>query len=142
MSLSAHTQAAVDLLNSAGVPTGRGKAPEGVGWAGAPGQSAFTAYAIVWRVGGKDVASSDLDRRWDLRKPQIHVRTVGGTPAEADDLLDDANAAFQSTPLDVDGFSNVHLIYDTSIATARDDDVTPPLYYTGAYWRFWTQEQP
>ncbi len=142
MNLSEHTQAVVDLLGTAGVLVGRGVKPQGGGWTGAPGQSAFAPYAIVWRLGAKDVLHRDLDGNFDARRVSIHVRTVGGTPAEADVLLGTVTAAITTTPIVVAGFDNVHLIYETSIATARDEDVQPALFYTGAYFRFWTQEQP
>jgi len=141
VNLSAHTQALVDLLNTAGVLTGRGKAPAGSGWAGAPGQSAFAGYAIVWTIGGKDVRSRGLDYQFDERRPQFHVRAVGADQTQADVVLDEVNAAIVATPLSVPGFDLVHLVFDTSIGDAKDDDVQPPLFYTGAYWRFWTQEQ-
>ncbi len=142
MNLSEHTQAVVDLLGTAGVLVGRGVKPQGGGWTGAPGQSAFVPYAIVWRLGAKDVLHRDLDGNFDERRPSHHIRTVGGSQTEADDLLDDCIASITGSPIVVPGFDNVHLIYDNSIGDGRDDDVQPALFYTGFYFRFWTQEQP
>lgn len=135
-------QAAVDRLTAASVKAGRGKTPEGVGWVGAPGQSAYVPYAIIWRIGGRDVVHRDLDGRFDEARPMLHVRTVGGDAAQADDLLDTVVGLLTSSPLEVDGATQVHVVYDSSITTTDDKDVNPAVFYTGAYLRFWLQEDP
>lgn len=140
MNLSAHTQAVVDTIADAGIPTDRGVKPDGAGWTGAPGQSAFTGYAIVWRLGSRDVRHRDLDGRWDERRPMFHVRVVGADAAQTDDLLDDVIETVTTTPIVVADMAPVHLVYDSSITTSRDDDVPHPVYYSGVYFRLWTQE--
>lgn len=153
MNRDAITQAVVDLLDTHGVLVGRGVKPKidpdrttlpavAGGWQGAPGQSVFQPYAIVWRIGSKDLTHRDLDAVYDERRPLLHIRTVGGTPSEADQHLDAADEVLATHPLEVAGFAVVHLIYDTSITATKDDDVDPPVFYTGSYWRPWLQETP
>lgn len=138
--LDAVTQAITDHLNDNGVLAGRGKKPSGGGWSGSPGQSAYVPYAIVWRIGAKDITHRDADAVFDEGRPLFHIRTVGGTASEADQHLTDATDALLQTPVTFVGASTVHLIYDTSITTTRDTDVEPNEFYTGAYMRWWIQE--
>lgn len=139
VNLDAHTQAVVDHLAAAGVLVGRGKAPDSAGWQGAPGQSAFARYAIVWRIGASDLAAPYLDGSYDEARPLFHVRTVGGTAAEADVTLHEVTTALLGQTIAVAGRRLWRVIYDTSITTTRDTDVEPPVYYTGCYVRLITE---
>ncbi len=137
--LDAHTQAVVDMLDTAGLLVGRGKAPDGAGWPGAPGQSQFAPYVIVWRIGAADLSAPYLGGGYDEARPLFHIRTVGATPTEADVTLDAVNTAMLGQTVTVSGRRVWRVIYDTSITTTRDTDVTPPVYYTGVYYRLITE---
>lgn len=137
--LDAHTQAVVDHLDAAGLLVGRGTAPDGAGWPGSPGQSQFAPYVIVWRIGASDLSAPFLDGDYGEARPLFHIRTVGGTPTEADATLDAVNAAMLGQTIVVAGRRVWRVVYDTSITTTRDTDVHPPVYYTGVYYRLITE---
>jgi hypothetical protein len=139
--LDAVTQAVTDHLNDEDVLAGRGVKPDGGGWQGSPGQSEFVPYVIVWRIGSKDRTHRDVDGNFDRSRPLFHIRYVGATATQADALQRDGDEALLKTPLPIAGVTVTNVLYDTSITTTVDRDVTPHVFYTGSYIRLWLDEE-
>ena len=138
--LSDHMQAVVDVLTAAGLAADRGRKPSTGGWSGAPGQSAYVGYVIVWGRPSQNVGHRDLDGLYDRRRPRYDIRTVGGTPTQADDLRDTAVDALTAAPIVVAGFDTVHMRFLSGFDSVPDWDPTPPIFYTGTELELWTEE--
>lgn len=140
--ISDHLEAVKDHLVAGGIPCGRGRPPDGHGptesWAGAPGQSAFAAYAFVSRIGAIDELSSTLDDTWNEARPLVNIQCVGATDEQAEDLLDLVRARMKDFRV-LAGRNVLRCWLDVTETTFVDRDVTPHVHVTAARYRLWTE---
>lgn len=121
-----HTAAVVEALADAGLTVGEAIAPAG----GLP-------YVVVYPFGQPPPEGPVSDRYADVA-PQVLVRAVGLTLASAEITADRARSVLLSTPLSVPGRTVTQVTLETSQPAARDDDVSPPLYYSTDVYGVWT----
>jgi hypothetical protein len=142
VSYSDHIQAVVDHLNDAGLNVGRGAKPAGSGWQGAPGQSAFVPYGIVWRIGAKDALDLSMDDdRLTMANLLIFVRCFGGTVGEVETHLDAVHAQMLDG-LTVPERAVVRVYLDNGQTTTRSESTEVALFEAGNFYRLWTVPAP
>jgi hypothetical protein len=135
--VAAHTAALLTRLASTGLPVGDARKPPAGGWQGAPGQSVFRSYLVLYPLpsqrGGPDAALSD---RWSAPRLHYQVTCVGEDRRAAETASDLAAARLlNSEPLDVPGRSTVLLAHESSAGVQRDEDTNPPLYFCADRYR-------
>lgn len=147
--VSDHLEAFVGLLNDAQLQDswspapavfGRGRPPDSYGWSGAPGQSPFQAYGIVWRIGARDARNANLD---DVRGTEgrvlLFVRYFGGFPDQADELRDLGHETIMDGPLVVPGRHVLWVSHDNGSTSTKSDDVETPYWEAGDFYRLRTR---
>lgn len=132
-----HTDAVITTLTAAGVLTGRGVVPTGGGWASEPGQSTFTRYAVVYPYPGRTGASSLADPHGTLTFI-FQVTVVGANQKQAEAGVDAVRAALVGVTLTVTGRTAFPVYPDLERLVTRDDQVSPPVHYGIAQFRFRT----
>lgn len=130
-----HTDALAAKLTAAGLVVGDGEPPAvAYGWQGAPGQSVFIGYVIVY----------PLDRSFDgpLGCPDDHgdlgwqVTCVGASRQQCEALVRDVDAALIGQSLTVTGRSVPRTRADEGAgAVRRDDDGPVPLFIATPHYR-------
>lgn len=140
--VSDHVQAVVDHLNDdqlGSLNAGRGVPPEVYGWQGAPGQSQFVPYCIVWRIGSKDAVNRNLDDVLATEgRLSIFIRCFGGTVAQVEDHLDELHARMLSG-LTVPGRHVVWVRMENGQTSTRSDDVEVTKFEAGNFYRLRTR---
>lgn len=112
-----HTAAVVATLEAVGLTVGDGS-----------GKGLTAPYAVVYAdLGGLDGPMGD--RYADLDQT-VFVHGVGTGPEQAQWVADKARVALLTTAITVTGRSVMCVEHVTSVPVQRDDDVTPPLYYS------------
>lgn len=126
-----HTAAVLTRLRSTGLLCGDARRPDGGGWQGAAGLSAFVSYLVLYPLGvtrnGPDAALADMGT-----DPQLlyQVTAVGSDRRSAEAAADLAAASMLSgVDLGVSGASTVRIYQEASVGVTRDEDVNPPLFY-------------
>lgn len=121
------TEAVHAALEAADVLVGDAEAPDGGGWQGEPGASAFVPYVVVWPLwsdtdGANDDIHADLTARYGLT-------AVGISRSQAEQLCDRARAA--SRTVVVAGHRVWPVTFETQGDVRRDDTHAnqPPLFY-------------
>lgn len=115
-----HRDAVVAALETVGLVVGKGQAPD-------PAPSSGM-YAVVYTTPGQSVPESLADRRTDFQAI-VQVTVVGPDEERCLWLADKARAALWE-PLTVAGRKAYRAEELGGIPVQRDDDVTPPVYYT------------
>lgn len=139
--IPAHCQAVRAHLIARGVPTGYGERPEGAGWQGAPGQSEFVGYAVIWRIGSVETRNMLLDIAYTEARPTVQVTTVGATADQADDVHGLVQDAMLDNSLQIPGRDLEQVQVEVSITTTKDTDEKPPVFYGGARYRIVTEHE-
>lgn len=132
------TAAIVSALEAASIDVGEGEAPtSGVGWSGSPGASTFTPYVVVHAVtgGGFDGPIGDPDQ--DAAVDYV-LTSIGGTQAQAQWMNDLVYSTLKSATLSVSGRSVLRVRPDVEGGAQRDDDATPPVWFSPTRWRVFT----
>lgn len=122
-----HTASVINVLTAAGMSAGDGVKPAG----------AALPYVVVLPFGGPPASGPVSDQHADV-SPQVLVRGVGLTQASAEIAADNARAVLLSTPLAVPDRVVTQVVLETSQPVQRDDDVSPPLYYSTDVYAVWT----
>ena len=146
-----HVQAVIDHLNDADlqdswspseVPFRLGVPPSGAGWQGAPTQSPFQAYGIVWQQGSQYARNLSLD---DAARTEaavaVFIRTFGGFQDQAIDLLDLVHARMMDWSLTVPGRRLVRgngIRLDVSQTPRASEDVEYTMFEAGATYQIRT----
>ncbi|MGE7432760.1 hypothetical protein [Kitasatospora sp. NPDC001175] len=99
---------------------------------GAP-QGAAPPYAVLYPDAGMPVRASLADDRTTF-VGIVQVTAVGATAEQALSVMDRARAALDA-PLQVAGRVSYRPEALEGTPVQRDDDVTPPVYYSAARWR-------
>lgn len=141
--MSAHsarllTTAIETALDGAGLLVGVGSKPTGGGWAGAPGDSVFAAYTVIYPTPGGS-ATGTISTPFDDVMPDYVISSFGATVEQAqwgDDLVRSTLTA--ANAVSVSGRSVMLISPDVDGGTIRDDDVQPPIFHCPTRWRFMT----
>jgi hypothetical protein len=142
VSITDHIDAVVDHLNVAGLPAGRGVQPETTGWQGAPGQSEFVPYGVVWRIGSNDARDLSLDDRTSVEaRLLVFIRVFGGTATQAEQFLDAVHDQMVHG-LTVPGRSVVRVWLENGQTTTKSDATEVSLFEAGNFYRLWTVPDP
>lgn len=122
-----HSDALVAQIEAAGVVVGDAAPPTvAYGWQGAPGQSVFVPYAIVYPLtqsfdGGLGCPDADSDFEWQ-------VTCVGESREQADWVRAKVDAALIGQTLTVSGRYVPRIRSSGGAGTRRDDTTQPPLF--------------
>lgn len=137
------TQAVIDALTAQGLRVGDGEEPDGVGWQGPPGASAFLSYVVVFPLPGGTRFGTLDDHEADATL-LYQATCVGAARQACERVLDRCSAAMTREGL------NAHLAgrritlvrHDFGSAQVRRDDEPEPgaprLWYATPRWRLWT----
>ncbi|MEV8638096.1 hypothetical protein AB0395_41235 [Streptosporangium sp. NPDC051023] len=131
-----HADGIVALLTAAGVLVDRGKAPAGGGWAGNPGTSTFTGYAVLYPFTGRDDAAS-LAQTHDAFDFSFQITVVGATQDQAIGVMDAVRTALIGVTPVVAGRA-AYPVYRMPLdqPISRDDAVVPPVHYGVVQFHF------
>lgn len=133
------TAAVAAALDTAGLLVGVGTEPADSGWAGAPGQSLFRPYAVLWPITGGSTDGTLLHPDEDAQT-LYQVTGVGSTVEQAEWVSDVARTTL-TTPgaVDITDPSDTRVVQTVTVDTLggcrRDDDVVPPLWVTADRYR-------
>lgn len=129
------TQGIIDLLEGEYLLVGDGDKPSGGGWQGTPGQSDFEPYIVVNAVTGGYFDGTLGDPFADAR-PDYIISSFGATQQQAQWGNDTVHAVLTTSKPTVSGHVVELIVPDVDGGTVRDDDVTPPVFYSPSRWRF------
>ncbi len=121
-----HTDAVVAAITAIPMLVGRGRKPDGAGWQGNPGTSAYVRYAVVYPFGPTPDGNVSEPLEYLDYKAQINV--FGATETQAEDAADDVRAALIGRRLAVAGRSTYPVQTPGGPPARRDESVTPPVY--------------
>jgi hypothetical protein len=133
-----HVTAVMDHLTGGGLAVGRGVQPAGTGWTGAPGQTAFVAYSILWRIGSLDVRSTTLADQFDDEMPLLFVRSFGAFPQQADQQNDAVRERMLRVPIVVPGRIVQRVWLENSQTTTATENTEVSLFEAGDFYRLRT----
>jgi hypothetical protein len=133
-----HVRAVKAHLIDRSIPAEIGHKPAGVGWTGTPGQSAFTGYAIVRRVGAIESRNQHMEVRFTEARPAVQITCVGATEDQANEVHEAVMVAMLDGTLAIPGRDVQRVIPEVSISTTKDPDETPAVWFGGARYRLWT----
>ena len=120
--LRLHTDAVIAALEADGLTVGD-----------ATGEGLAAPYVVVYRISGtRDGEAAAPEDRAEL---VFQLTCVGTGRQQAEWVQDKAETALRS--ITVAGRS-VRVWVDTDGAVSRDDDVSPPLWYSTPRYRLWT----
>ena len=138
MSIRTTGNAIIKALEDDGMIVGDAVKPPNCGWSGTPGQSQFIPYLIVYPTGGGGVDGPLGDTRSDVQYV-YQVTCIGSTREQADFMRDKVRAVmFNESNFSITGRRVLRTILDVPIATSRDDDVQPPLFFSADRFRLET----
>lgn len=147
--LRAHTDAIIDALD-AELKTFDSGAPnlneiaggQGWGWQGAPGQSAFKPYYVVYPLAG-GVFDGSLGCPDDDASLTWQVTCVGATRPQCEAAADRANEVLIGQPLIVTGRHISRVWADMAGGGVRRDDlVQPPVFIATPRYRVESSPSP
>ena len=141
MTLSHHgadlTAAIVTQLDDAGLLTGEGKAPDGYGWQGAPGQSNYVGYVVVYPTPGGPstgtVAAPNSDSGADYQ-----IVSVGASSRQAETVADDVREVLTAALPTLSGRRVTHVNVAMLGGAVLDDTVLPTVWMVSDRYRFHT----
>ena len=134
--IDTHSDALCDVLQATALLARRGQKPEGGGWQGAAGQSAFKAYLILHTLPGMldgpvADANADLDGVWQ-------VTAVGATQEQCEKAADLARTALLTQTITIASRAVDRISVDQLNGTRRDDTVQPPVWISTDRFRLAT----
>ena len=119
------------LATSAGVPVGYGAKPDGGGWQGPPGQSAFVGYGVVHALpGGRFDGSTEDPHAESMLLWQVN--SYGATQLHAEEVGDAQRTALLQHPLppiQIAGRTLAWVSSDVPAGTAREDPDLPSTWW-------------
>jgi hypothetical protein len=130
-----HVTALISALEGAGIRTGDHVAPKST-----DGQL-VTQVAVLYMIPGAIVGQSldavDIDALIRFR-----IITVDSTPQGAADLADRVAAVLNGLVLSVADRASYRIRLDAVSGVLRDDDVTPPMFYSSTPYRMLSTSDP
>ncbi|RCG31985.1 hypothetical protein DQ384_05435 [Sphaerisporangium album] len=132
-----HTAAFTTALVAEDLAVDVGVAPEGAGWQGEPGQSAFVPYIVLFpSPGSTDGDLGDPNAYLDY---ETQATVVGATAGQVEQVMDKVKAALVGRQLAVAGRNSYRVqLGEGGRPITRDDTVQPPEYYASALFRLRT----
>lgn len=138
MSIDLFVTQAVTLLQAAGLTAALwDEVPDGAGWQGAPGQSAYQPYVLVTRLGSADQLSATLDDPFDDFRPDLFCRYFAGTLDQAEQTAAEARAVMLGRPSAPAGFQTVRCWVYNSQTTTRSQTTETAIFEAGDFFRWW-----
>lgn len=128
------TDAIADVLTDAGLLVGVGTKPADGGWQGSEGASPFTPYVVLSPVTG-GYFDGPLGAPFVDARPDYIITSYGATVAQAQFVNDQVHVTLTSSVPTVTGMVVQLMVPDVEGGAHRDDDVTPPVYYSPSRWR-------
>jgi len=129
---------AVELLAAAGLTVAPwDNVPDAAGWQGAPGQSAYTPYVLVTRLGSADQLGFSFEDRFDDFRPDLFCRYFGASIAQADATAAAARAVLLGRPEAPEGFRTVRCWVYNSQTTTRSQNTEVSIFEAGDFYRWW-----
>lgn len=119
------------LAAAAEVPVGHGVKPDGAGWVGAPGQSAFVGYGVLHALAGGRFDGSTEDPHAESML-LWQVNSYGATQLHAEEVADAFRVALLQHPLPpivVAGRTLVWITSEVPAGTAREDPDQPSIWW-------------
>jgi hypothetical protein len=111
------------------VDVGDGRAPAGVGWQGAPGQSDFVPYAVLHRLSvERESDASSVADPGDAPKLTYQINAIGAVQEQAERVADAIVFDLLGSPLVIVDRDVVALRHDVSSGAIMDEDTHPPLW--------------
>lgn len=132
-----HTDALIAALEAAGLVAGDATSPtEAHGWQGAPGQSQFLGYVIVYPTERQDDGSlgcpdEDSEIEWT-------VTCVGGSRQQAEWLMGEVDSVLIGQPFTVPGRGIPRVWSPFTGFVRRDDTVQPPTFIGTPRYRIYS----
>jgi hypothetical protein len=136
-----HVTAVMDHLTGGGLAVGRGVQPAGTGWTGAPGQTAFVAYSILWLIGSQDLFSATLADTFGEERPLLYIRSFGGNPQQASQQKDAVRHLMIRVPFTVPGRVMQRVIPENGSTENTTQEREVGLHETGDFFRVWTSQE-
>lgn len=126
-----HLAGVVDLLEGDGIlVTTEAPWPDGSGWQGAPGQSAFIGFCRVADASGQPPHGA-LDGVRSDRSFLFHIQSIGGSQAQATKLRDRVHALMVSGSLTVAGRELIGPAWMEQPGQTNPELDTDPAVYVG-----------
>lgn len=131
------TDAIVFALTSAGLAAGDGEAPEDAGWQGAPANSDFVGYVVVYELSGGTadgpIGTPDADA-----ETLYQLTSVGRDRRQCKLVADQARNVLMSAQMSITDRTVMRVSIDMLGGTIRDDDVQPSVMYSPDRYRILT----
>lgn len=131
------TDGVISVLTAAGLTIGDAEIPAAGGWAGEPGKSAFTGYAVVHGIPG-GVTDGPIDGTDEDATAIYQVSSFGATRANAEAVGDLVRSALLSGTITSSGRKVLWVHIDMLGQSYRDDTVQPPLWRVDERYRIAT----
>lgn len=127
-SLRAHTDAIKMKLVATTIPVGDAIKPDGCGWSGAPGESLFVPYMVLYPAFG--TFDGTIAAGSDDASLEYQITCVGATREQAEWVADEAIAALVEQSVVIVGRSIMRIQLEDIGMVRRDDDVLPSVFFT------------
>lgn len=134
------TDAVIAALANAGLLVGDAEAPTALsgdrtGWKGAPGQSSFRQYVVVYPLPGGTV-DGPMDDSWADGSYVYQLSCVGGDRSQAEWVADKSRVAMKALiGATVSGRKVAHVILDQLGGAVPERDSAPTIWYTPDRYR-------
>lgn len=122
-----HTAATAAALTAAGLLVGRGKKPDGAGWQGEPGTSAFRAYVVLYPDPG--MFDGVLGDPWESLDYRVQASCFAAAQDGAEKVADRVKATLVGRKITVEGRGMYPFQLDGGSSATRDDQVAPPIHF-------------
>jgi len=137
MTVRSHGNAVIAALKADTLVVGDSIQPENSGWTAKPGSSDFIPYIIVYSTGGGGLYGSISSDEESVFVYQLTC--VGSTREQSDFMRDKAREVMlKRSSFDITGRKVLYVVIDVPIATSRDDDVMPPVFFSADRFRMRT----
>jgi hypothetical protein len=131
------TAGIVALIAADGWDVGEGIRPDGVGWQGTPGASAFVPYVVVHPTPG-GVYDGTISAPFGDAQPDYVISSYAATQSQCQNLADQVYEVLTTSFPTVTGRVVQLMMPDVDGGVVRDDDAQPPVFYSPTRWRIYT----
>lgn len=131
------TDALVGALVASGLLVGDGAEPDGAGWQGTPGQSAFAGYIVVHAISGGVSRGTIDDSHADPEFP-IQLSCHGATRSQAQWLADAARPVVLAFRPTLTTAKVAHVEVDMEGGARRVDTIQPAQFQAVPRFRLYT----
>lgn len=121
-----HTDAVAAAIAAIPMLVDRAKKPDGSGWQGTPGSSAYKRYAVVYPFPG--VPDGNISEPYEYLNYAAQINVFGATELQAEQAADAVRAALLGRRLTVAGRSTYRVQTPGGPNIIPDQSVAPPIY--------------